>query len=56
MVQNTHCLFICHVSACLLQKRIVDGDDPEEDVSEELIAAAHTQLDDINKSMEMNAG
>ncbi|XP_018538054.1 LOW QUALITY PROTEIN: adenylate kinase 7-like [Lates calcarifer] len=37
-------------------KRIVDGDDPEEDVSEELIAAAHTQLDDINKSMEMNAG
>ncbi|XP_039981276.1 adenylate kinase 7-like isoform X2 [Xiphias gladius] len=36
-------------------KEIVNGDDPEY-VGEEVAAAAHTQLDNINKSMEMNAG
>ncbi|XP_040920554.1 adenylate kinase 7-like [Toxotes jaculatrix] len=36
-------------------KEMVNGEDPEY-VSEEAAAAAQTQLHDINKSMEMNAG
>lgn len=39
----------------MLQKAIVNGGDPEY-ASEDVTAAAQTQLENINKSMEMNAG
>ena len=48
-------MFICHASSHILQKEMMD--EAESDyVSEEVAAAAKKQLEDLNKSMEMNAG
>lgn len=48
-------MFICHASSLILQKEMVDEAEPEY-ASEEVAAAARKQLEDLNKSMEMNAG
>lgn len=48
-------MLIFHVSFHMQQKEIVNVTDPEY-VSEEVVAAAQKQLENFNKSMEMNAG
>jgi len=54
MKAHIYCSFVM-IFSCVLQKEKISGHDPEY-VSVQAAAAAQTQLENINKSLEMNQG